>query len=143
MGVFNKGDIVFYKDLQGNLTTYKIVTTSYNKDKDQIEYKIIEVGARGKRSKTFNTTVRNKKREVRLFKSWLQPKDVVLVKNSLRSVPWRGFVDVIYVDKYADGTTQIKISVLNSSKQETLFTLEEATNTLELVQEDGTRNLAF
>lgn len=132
--VFTKGDIIFYKDLQGILTVYVVVNKQINKDNGKIEYRINEVSGRGKTKKAFNTTIRNKKGEIRLFRSWLQIGDNVSIKNEMGSVVDLGTVDMVYADVDRNrGTSKICISVVNERRQEEIYNLEQASKYLELV----------
>lgn len=131
--VIEKGEVVFYKDLNGALSLYKVLNVDINftgteATLQQIDYS----GGLGK--KKFTTSLLGKKGsnegKQRIFRSWLQPGDMVLIKEANNQ---NGKVETLYCEETLSGVFTNKVDVTSSNGMRYVYTLDEASEKLELV----------
>ena len=130
--VIEKGEIVFYKDLNGTLSLYKVLNvdvafTGTDVTLQQIDYS----GGLGK--KKFTTSLLGKKGsnegKQRIFRVWVQPGDLVKILETGKP----GSVQTLFCEENS-GVLKNMVEIADDRGMRYTYPLESASDKIELVE---------
>lgn len=130
--VIEKGEIVFYKDLNGTLSLYKVLNvdvafTGTDVTLQQIDYS----GGLGK--KKFTTSLLGKKGsnegKQRIFRVWVQPGDLVKILETGKT----GSVQTLFCEENS-GVFKNMVEIADDRGMRYTYPLESASDKIELVE---------